>query len=282
MVIAWRPTSLPEALTIHQREGAVPLAGGTDLMAVEPRCSSACGGPGPVMFVGHLPELKHIRQDADHVVIGAAVTLAEALDDHRLPAPFRQAVSAMASPAIRNVATVGGNICNASPCGDTLPYLYALSARVILRHAGGRRELPIDHFILGPGETALRPDELLTEIVIPRREFSIHRQQKVGARKANTLSKLSFLGLAEVDQRNGTLADVRLAFGAVAPTVVRAPEQEQRLAGQPLAEISHHVDEIIAAYDGLIRPIDDQRSSRVYRKTVCLNLLRWFLEELKP
>jgi CO/xanthine dehydrogenase FAD-binding subunit len=282
MVTAWRPASLNEALAIRREEEAVPLAGGTDLMAAEPRCSTACGRPRSVVFIGHLSELRHIRPSEDHWRLGSAVTLADILDDHRLPAPLRLAVSTMASPAIRNVATLGGNICNASPCGDTLPYLYTLAARVILHNATDGRELPIEQFILGPGQTALLSGELLTDIIIPRREFSIHRHQKVGARKANTLSKLSFLGLADVDNRRRVLADVRLAFGAVAPTVVRAPELERRLAGLPLSQISHQTDEIIAAYDGLIRPIDDQRSTRTYRKKVCLNLLRWFLEELNP
>ncbi|MBN2432188.1 MAG: FAD binding domain-containing protein [Acidobacteria bacterium] len=277
---AFRPVTLNEALAIRRTHGTVPLAGGTDLMAAAPSCSPGRGESSPsIMFIGHLTELRQIRMEQGEWRLGAAVTLADILDHARLPAPLRQAVADMASPAIRNVATAGGNICNASPCGDTLPFLYAQAARVLLCDSGNRRELPIERFIIGPGKTALRPDELLTEIVFPAREFVVHRHHKVGARRANTLAKLSFLGLADMDAA-GRLSDIRLTFGSVAPTVIRAPQLEQRLCGLPLTEMKHHIDEISAAYDGLIQPIDDQRSTREYRKQVCLNLLRWFLEEL--
>jgi len=281
-VSAYRPATLAEALALRRDHGAVPLAGGTDLMAAAPRCSAGRAPTSPpIMFIGHLAELRGIRRQENQWRLGAAVRLADVLDNTRLPAPLRLSVAAMASPAIRNMATIGGNIANASPCGDTLPFLYAQGARLMLHAAGQPRELPIERFILGPGQTALRPDELLTEIVFPAQEFAVHRHHKVGARAANTLAKLSFLGQADMDAA-GRLSDIRLVFGSVAPTVVRAPELEQRLVGLPMPELKHHIDEISAAYDGLIRPIDDQRSTRAYRKQVCLNLLRCFLEELNP
>lgn len=249
------------------------LAGGTDLMVRRRGWSGTLPQfDTPPLFVGEIPELCHITAEPDGtLMLGAAVKLAEAQTDVRVPAVLREAISSMASPAIRNIGTLGGNICNASPAGDTLPVLYALGVSLRLRSLRGTRETPISDFFAGPGRTTRAPDELLTEIRIPAAEYTGFFYRKVGARKADAISKLSFAGLYAV--RDGTVAALRLALGAVGPTVVRLPEAEERLQGKSAEWLRTHANEAAALYADAVRPIDDQRSTAAYRKDVALGLL---------
>lgn len=277
MVSAHRPARFAEALRIRAEAEVTPFAGGTDLMVRWHRNSGlAPRFERPVLLLAHLPELHVIANIRSSLSIGAAVTLSELLLDARVPTVLREAAAQMASPAIRNVATLGGNICNASPAADTLPPLYCLNAELVLAAKWGERRVPIERFIVGPGKTELRQDELLKSIELPPASFDVSFYRKVGTRKANALSKLSFLGLSSLTD-NRTL-DVRIAFGAVAPTVVRSTRVESLLRIVTDVEMPSIRPQIIESYADLIVPIDDQRSSADYRKTVALNLLSDFLE----
>jgi CO/xanthine dehydrogenase FAD-binding subunit len=275
---AYRPVSFREALRIRSQTGALPFAGGTDLMVSGKRRSGlAPRFASPVLFISHLEELKAVEHTASHLRIGAAASLASLLEHEALPAIMRPAIAGMASCAIRNLATVGGNICNASPAGDTLPALYVLDAEVILESEGEERRLRLDEFITGPGETALRDDEILREIVMPRAAFDRAWYRKVGTRRATTLSKVSFAGVAR--RRGKGLVDVRMALGAVAPTVVRSREIEGLMTGWNRDDIAGGLAGIIEGYDRLLEPIEDQRSSAKYRRAVSLRLIEHFLME---
>ncbi|WP_425058892.1 Carbon monoxide dehydrogenase medium chain [Sporomusa carbonis] len=276
MVKTYIPGSLAEALAIKREHQAIAFAGGTDIM-VRHR-----GGPGilpefmqPVMFIGQLEELKQVSLAAGRLAIGAACTLSDLAQHKDVPDILKQALRVMASPAVRNMGTLGGNICNASPAGDTLPPLYALEASVVIENLESRREVPIQNFILGPGRVALQPDELLVAVNIPLAEYNVYFYKKVGTRKAEALAKLSFAGLAVTSEN--TVKDLRLAFGAVAPTVVKAQDIERLCIEKSIAELPGLLPELIHRYSVLIRPIDDQRSSARYRKAVSLNLLQHFI-----
>ncbi len=278
-MVTYRPRTLEEALNLLQDIKTIPFAGGTDLMV---KYRSWAGTlpqlQAPVLWLGEIKELKGIHQSGDTLVIGSMETLASILASPAAPELLKYAIAQMASPSIRNMGTMGGNICNASPAGDTLPPLYVLDASVLLRSSAGERTLPIAEFITGPGKTALRKDELLTEIHIPIREYNKRYYRKVGTRKANALSKLSMAGLADI--RDGVIEDVRIALGAVAPTVVRSIEAEKTLQGRNVKEIFAMIPEAITTYSELITPIDDQRSNAAYRKTVSLRLIEDFLNHL--
>ena len=277
MVSAYRPTSFAEALRIRQESQAIPLAGGTDLMVSHRRYPGlAPQFARPVLFLGGLPELGGITVVGATLTVGAGVTLSGLLAHEAVPDVLKQAVAEMSSPAIRNVATLGGNICNASPAGDTLPALYCLNAVLTLACAGGERQLGIEEFILGPGKTALRDNELLRAVSLSLERFDVACYRKVGTRKANALSKLSFLGLARTGE--GRIEDVRIAFGAVAPTVVRSKELEREIVGRNRAELGEIRTRVLDGYARLIVPIDDQRSTAEYRKVVSLRLLGHFLK----
>ncbi|MCF7941541.1 MAG: FAD binding domain-containing protein [Spirochaetia bacterium] len=279
MVKTYRPENLQEALRIRRETHAVPLAGGTDLMV---RYRSWAGTlpkfPWPVLFINHLTELKTMGLREDGLHIGAGVTLSEIEREMEAPQALRAAVSEMAAPALRNLGTLAGNICNASPAGDAVCVLYALDAQVVLTSLSGARTVSVMDFITGPGRKDLNDDELMTDIIIPHANFSHVSYRKVGTRKANALSKMSFCALAKT--KLGRIDDVRIAFGAVGPTVVRSWETEKKLLGMDADDLKDHLSAIHDDYDAMIHPIDDQRSTAVYRKQVSLNLLDQFLQNL--
>jgi len=146
---------------------------------------------------------------------------------------------------------------------------------VKLQSRQGERILPIYQFISGPGKTDLHADELLTEIIVPHNRATTHFFKKVGTRRANALSKLSLSGVARIS--GDRLDEIRIAIGAVAPTVVRSIELEKRMEGRSISEVAGIAEEILRDYDTLVQPIDDQRSTAEYRKRVAMNLLRHFL-----
>ncbi len=276
MVTAYHSRGLHEALRIREETGAIPLAGGTDLMVAKRR---RAGIPPrfnePVVFIGGLTDLRVVRMDQGMLRIGSAATFTDLLDDAVIPDIFKTVFLEIASPAVRNRATIGGNVCNASPAGDTLPLLYALDASVVLERVDGKRILPIDEFITGPGETVLQKKELLTEIRLPTVDLNIYFYRKIGTRRGYSCSKASFFGGARLT--DGRLEDVRMTLGSVAPTVVRSKEAEKRMKNKN--ELAAIVPEIIAIYEKIITPIDDQRSTACYRKNVSLRLIRHFLYE---
>jgi xanthine dehydrogenase FAD-binding subunit len=271
--------TLDEALKALAASPFTPVAGGTDLMVRRrPWQGTVPHFDAPPLFVGRIPELVQIKKEEGSLVIGSAVTLADVMSRSEVPGVLRGAVSHMASPAIRNMGTLGGNICNASPAGDSLPPLYALGASVCLQSSSGRREMPLSAFITGPGKTARRPDELLVSVKIPLGPFDRVFYRKVGARKADAISKLSIACLAQTE--GGVLCDLRITLGAVGPTVVRLEAAERSLAGRSLKELARNPCEVSSLYTEAVRPIDDQRSTAVYRKKVALGLIEQFISAL--
>ncbi len=263
-----RPRDLREALALAA-EGARPLAGGTDLFV---RIRKGTENPKVLVYVGELPELREVRAWADGVEIGAAVTHAELLAHpatERL-AILRLALRTIGSPAIRAMGTLGGNVVNASPAGDSLVPLYLLGARVCLVSGSGERKVLVDRFVLGPGRTDLRPGELVRSIVLPYPEGDPAAYfRKVGRRRALVIAVASLGALVWTE--DGAVRKVRLALGSVAPTVVRPREVEEALVGRPPdpAAWADLRDALAAA----VAPISDLRASADYRRRVSGNLL---------
>jgi CO/xanthine dehydrogenase FAD-binding subunit len=276
---AYRPLSLAEALDIIDSEEVVPLAGGTDLMV---QYRSWSGLPPqidkPIMFIGHLEELRGAVEEEDGLFIGSSTTLTSLLAYGTLPQPLKSAVARIAGPSIRNRATIGGNLCNASPAADSLTPLYVLGAEVMLGSSSGRRILPIGDFITGPGKTCLARNELLLGVRIPNRSFNLRYFRKVGTRAAYSCAKLALAAACRT--AGGRVADMGIALGAVAPLVVRSDEAEQLLQGLNAREIEERIPQILGRYDGVIDPIDDQRSSAFYRRRASLRLIRHFIQQI--
>lgn len=270
---------LDQTLSQLNDEECMIIAGGTDVMVLH---KNHRGLPAriskPVVFIDHLHELKQVYVRSRDLHIGAGCTYSELLESPVIPVVLKKAIKVIAAPAIRNRGTLGGNVCNASPAGDTLPLLYVYNAKLLLRSVTGVRLVGLSDFIQGPRRIQRLSNELLVEIILPDvlEDGSHIVFEKIGNRNADAIAKVSFAGLIRVDKDR--VADVRFAFGAVGPTIVRSKAVEQKLLGKAFPLDKAAIAEIILDFDKIIKPIDDQRSTADYRKTVALNLLRYFLE----
>lgn len=276
MVEGYSPNTFKQALKILNEKDVIIYAGGTDLMVKNKNVASLLPKfTKDLLYIGDLNELKEIREEDNTIKIGAACTLSSLLRVESVPEVLKEAIRNIASPAIRNIGTIGGNICNASPAGDTLPILYALEAKLKLSSINSSREVNINDFILGPGKIILKNNEILESILIEKVNFNKVYYQKVGARKASAISKISFVALAEVIDEK--IIDIRIAIGSVGPKIVRVKTSEDILIGRELKDIENIMSEIIKVYSENVNPISDQRSTAIYRKTVALRLIQYFL-----
>lgn len=273
------PENLHEALKALYLGDAKIVAGGTDLM-VQHRgpAGTPVAFPKTMIFAANLPELRGIRKEGNRVEIGSMTPLETILRDPLCPVLLREALAVTASPAIRHVATLGGNIANASPAGDSLPVLYLLDAWVELRNLAGLRMILLKDLIEGPRRLRMHQEEMITKIVIPESQFTAQTFVKVGGRAADAISKVSFAAAAEIEA--GYVRDFRFAFGAVGPTVMRDETAEGAWIGGSLAELKNGVWRLLDMAEPLLRPIDDQRSDKHYRRQVAKNLLKDFVEKL--
>lgn len=277
-ITAYRFDCLEQTLSQLNKENCSIIAGGTDIMVLhKSRRGAPTKIPNPIVFIDHLSELKQVYQNQKDLHIGACCTYSELLEDPLIPMPLKNAIKTIAAPAIRNRGTLGGNICNASPAGDTLPLLYVYNTKLLLRSVKGDRVVAISDFIQGPRRIQRFRNEILAEIILPSviEEGSHVVFEKVGNRNADAIAKVGFAGYIRVN--NAQIDDVRFAFGAVGPTMVRSIDIEKKLRGKTIPLADADIAQVVAAFNKIIKPIDDQRSTAVYRKTVALNLLRYFL-----
>lgn len=264
-----RPRTLEEAtLMLAQRPGEMRLlAGGTDILV---QAKDGKVARGDLFDVSGVEELRGIEERGGGLWIGAATTHTEMMASP-LVARFAPALPAacavVGGPQIRNRGTLGGNLANASPAADTVPPLFAADAVVEVVSASARRDVPITQFFTGPRKSVLGRDEIVVGVRIPRRDGVRGAFLRLGQRRAQAISKVSVAVAIAMDQRRPSW--VRVALGAVAPTVVRAPRAEEVLMeGGPdaLIKACQVVREEIA-------PIDDLRSTRDYRRQMAGILL---------
>ena len=260
-----QPKSLPDALRMLRDDGPLtPLAGCTDLFVA---LNFGTLTDQRFLDLWRLDALRTIAVKGDVLTIGALATHTDLIRSRlvrgRLPM-LAAAASEIGGVQIQNRGTIGGNVANASPAGDTLPVLAAADATVVLQSAAGTRRIAFNDFYTGYRQTVRQPDELIVAFEIPR---VVGRQwfRKVGTRAAQAISKVVVAGVVGLKRRGGR--DVRLALGSVAPTVVRATRTEAALAaGAPLEAAQQTLLTEIA-------PIDDIRSDAEYRRRVAVNLL---------
>lgn len=269
MVKGYRPATILEALEIRGKQDVVPYAGGTDLM-VENRKDVS------YLFLSHIPELKEIREDQLFIRIGAAVTFTEALESELVPPLMKEALSRIAAPAIRNAGTFGGNIGNGSAKADTVLIGFAADAKVRLLSADGERIVDIKEFYKGRKELDLRSHELIAEILLPKTGIDNYYYKKVGGRSALAISRVSFAGIISMD--GDTIRHIAAAFGAVSGMVLRMRDLEQMLEGKTLAQAKELKPQLLELYAERM-DLTRGRVSAEYRKAVCMNLLKDFLDE---
>ena len=264
------PTTLSEALSLRAEGTYRPIAGGTDLMVQ--LAADVADPPAAVLDLSRIAELKGISTDGYDVAIGALTTYTELRHSPVISARLHalaEAAATVGAAQIQNRGTIGGNICNASPAGDTLPVLLAVDAVFECASSGGIREVPAREFWTGYRQTALREDELLVRIRFAVDRSRRTRFRKVGTRAAQAISKV-VLALSYRDD-DGTWRDVRVALGSVAPTTIRAGETEAVLEGtRPGDAVAAEAARVLARE---ISPIDDVRSTAAYRRQVAGTLV---------
>jgi xanthine dehydrogenase FAD-binding subunit len=273
------PRALGEALELLRDGDVTIVAGGTDLMPQSHTGKVRFGAL--LMNIRRIPELEGIALEGETIRIGALTSITALLGSplvrERLPI-LAEAADHFASEQVRNGATVGGNICNASPAGDTLVPLLVLDAAIELATKPNgsieTRTLPLDAFVTGPGRTQRRPNELLTAVRVPvPAPGFVARFYKHGTRPALDISTIS-IGIGGV-KCGDRLENVRVAFGAVAPTPIRARATEAMLEGKRLDAAT--IEAAAEAAHDEVRPISDVRASDWYRQELVRNMTRRML-----
>lgn len=271
------PSSLKEAchLLKEYQNKARLLAGGTDLI---PKMKKRAITAEIIIDLNRISGLTGIEIRGDRLHIRGLTRLAEIKESPLVKekAPvLAQAIGLMASPPIRNRATIAGNLCTASPAADTAPPLLVLDALVKMESIRGERIVPLSEFFLGPEKTVKRPDEILTEVIIPVQEGN-SAFMKLGRRKAFTLAVVSAAAFART--RKGKFEEVRVALGAVAPIPMRGRKVEEALKGSEVNE-----QKIVQAAERVreeVSPITDVRASAEYRKDMSYVLTKRILEQV--
>ena len=277
------PSSLQAVLTqIASEPGRHAfLAGGTELMVALNTGKLASRS---LISIQHLRELRFIRVSADAVQIGAATTFTDIRRNEIIARELPmlvQAASWTGSIANQNRGTLGGNICNASPAADTPPALLAYDASVTLLSVRGERIIPYSRFHLGYKRTALEPDEILYSVNV-RRNYEGWRQyiRKVGTRNAQAIAKIALAGVALL--RRSEIEEIRVGAASLADRPLRCLAVEGAVHGRSVAkgDLENTVRLGRAALTREAKPIDDIRSTAMYRTAVAANLLEEFLGQL--
>lgn len=262
-----RATTQADALRMLRDDQRTPIAGATDLYVA---LNFGTLKPRRLVDIWGIPDLRGISAKGETLVIGALTTYTDVIRSpdiaKRLPM-LADAARVVGGPQIQNRGTIGGNIANASPAGDTLPVFAAVDAIVVLRSVDGERRVAFQDFYTGYRASVMRPDELIVAVEVP----SVDGKQwfrKVGTRAAQAISKIVIAGVRAPAPR--------IAYGSVAPTVVRARETERILAG------GGSIDDAASMLEREITPIDDFRSTAYYRRRVSVNLLRRFWSDTAP
>jgi putative cofactor-binding repeat protein len=273
------PGNLQAVLSLLADEPAqwLPIAGGTDVMVLYSAGKLLSRN---LINIWNIPELRQIDVFPDRIRIGAACTYT-ALREHDIVLRefplLATAASWTGGIANQNRGTLGGNIANASPAADSLPALLVYDVELTLISVRGERRVDYRSFHTGYKQTVLAADELIRDISLQRR-FSgyFSHARKVGARNAQAISKVCLAALGQI--ANGTIREVRLALGSVAPVPLRLNETEHAVAGKRIEPSLLEMAREIVARE--IRPIDDIRSTARYRAVVAGNLVAEFLEKL--
>lgn len=266
------PRSLADLWRHWENEPAAAVyAGGTDLLV---KMRGGAVNPSSLICLERIEELKGVEEKGDFVRIGSCTTHAHLLESvivREHLSILAQALEVLGSPLIRNMGTIGGNICTASPAGDTLPPLYALDAEVELRRKDGERRMAVRDFIAGPGQIRCAKGEILSAVWAPKADgYNLQHFEKVGQRNALACSVVSLAALASISSA-GLVEKIRLAWGSVAPTIVTCPEAEKALIGERLT--LERLQQAAVLVRQTVSPISDLRADAEYRRALSGNLL---------
>ncbi len=275
----YAPKTLEEASKLLKELGkeAAALAGGTEIIV---KMKEGSRRPKHIVNLKKIPGLSGIKETSDGIEIGALTTIREvetsSLIKEKYPILYESA-KVLGSVQIRNRATVGGNICNASPCADTAVGLLSADATACISGLEGEREVPLVDFFIGPGRTVLAPGEILTSIKVPKMASG---SKSVFNRVARVSMDLATISLAAVAiMKNGVVDDVKLAWGTVAPTPMRTKDVEAFLKGKKLTD--EIIDETAELASKSIKPREKGRSTGPYKRRVAKGFIVETLSKLR-
>ena len=274
MVKYYVPKSLEDALTALSTGEYLPYAGGTDI-------NSAGIRDRDLLFIGKLPELREICCDGQYIRIGAAVTYAEAEKNRLIPGIMKTAIRKVAGPALRNVGTFGGNLANGSGKADSALVDIVLDAKLLIRSSGRERILDVCSFYHGRKQVDLQPDELICEILIPKRDYQEnYYYDKISTRSSIAISNISVAAVWSIE--NNIIKELAIGIGSALEYPMRCTDIEKLLLGKSLEEVEKERDALLTEYVAeLDMPLD--RTAVKYRKQVCYRLLNYLLyEEFTP
>ncbi len=256
--------TIEKTLELLDKENCHIFAGGTDLMIRKRQWQGAERKfTQSVIYISDIKELKGIKEFEDRYEIKPLTTQNDIVNSS-LPEYIKLPYSLMANPAIRNIATVGGNIVNAASVADSIPVLIALDSSLILESVEGRREVLLKDFIVSKYKTIRKSNELLTKIIIPKYDFKEFFYRKLGQRKASILSKVSVFILKGEN-------DMRVSIGAINDLVIRDKNIEDNYIKEK------NIEKLLESYKNLMNGEDDKRSTKEYKESVCLNLIESYL-----
>jgi len=276
------PQTMKEATGILSEYGRdiKVLAGGTDILV---QYYDRLYEIKRWMDLRNVQGLKNIEINDNHMVIGAMATHTQLEISEEIQRYFpvlSQAAADIGSPQIRNRGTIGGNIVNASPAGDLLPPLMAYQAQYKL--VSGKKEMviPAEEFFLGPKKTILKPDQLLTQIILPLpAEKTYGSWIKIGKRKALIIATITLALVVKMDENDELIEDVSVCLGSVAPTPVEIKEIKEKMIGKSFKKLDFNL--LGQIVEDKISPIDDIRGTREYRKDVAKEIMINALEEVE-
>jgi len=273
----YEPVSLQEALELKDKyNDAILIAGGTDLHVM---CNKKDFKPQKIIHLSNLKELKSIEANNQHLIVGAGVALSEfELIASKYYPGLKEFMELFASPQIKNIATLAGNIANASPIGDTLPFLFIMEAMLTLESTKKKREININNFYKGYKILDKEASEILTKTSIPLlSKNETLRLYKVSKRRHLDIS--SFSAAIKLEKENERVKSISIAFGGVGPTVIRAKEIEEYLIEKEFTQ--NTFENASNLLDKIITPISDVRGSREYRLQLAKNSLMKLYFDLK-
>ena len=274
MVRYYVPKNLEDALKVLNEEHYLPYAGGTDI-------NSGGIGNKDLLFIGKLPELKEIRVDEEYIRIGAAVTYSEAEKNEFIPGIMKAAIHKVAGPAVRNSGTFGGNLANGSGKADSALVDLVLDAKIRIRSADQERIVAATGFYHGWKNVDLQPNELICEILIPKRDYLVnYYYDKVSVRSSIAISNISIAGVWNIN--NNIIKDLAIGIGSATEYPMRCTDIEKQLVGKRLEEVEQIRDEMLVEYASGLE-LQPDRTDAYYRKQVCYRLLNYLTyEEFTP
>jgi carbon-monoxide dehydrogenase medium subunit len=269
----YNPQTIAKALSL-QSKTSIFIAGGTDLGVL---LFDFISKPEGFIDITGIKDLCGIRSTRNEIIIGACTGIDEIASNTDIPVCLAAGASSIGSPQIRNMATIGGNICNASPCGDTLTPLIVLDADFVVAGLDGEKTLKACDFFLGPKKTILKEKELLKEIRFSDRKLKGKSSfRMIGKRNGQAISQVN--AAVWIDIQNGIIKEICIAAGAVAPVPLRLSGTEQAVTGLSLNADTLRI--LKSTADNEIKPISDVRATDNYRRILVGAMLEEMLSEI--